>query len=231
MKISYYHFPTIDSTNNFAKQNILQFDPSALTVISATTQTEGRGRYKRVWVSPEGNVCLTFVLFDDTLDPFFATQLASLAVDDMLHEYGVESVIKWPNDLVVKSKKIGGILTEKSEQALIIGIGLNVSLNSQDVAALEKSATSIYLETNALYSASSLIHKIVEKFHKRIHLRSSDDQLIWLERVSWMVDKSYSLTRDKTQKGTICSIKRNGELLFLHSSGEKERILTGDIHI
>lgn len=118
-------FDELSSTNDYAKTHGQEL--SASDVIWATTQTSGRGRFDRIWQSKKD---LTFsILFRKA--PLSHTILAPLAVVYALRSKGIESTIKWPNDVLYEGKKCGGILVERIYEGNafrfeVAGIGLNL---------------------------------------------------------------------------------------------------------
>ena len=132
----------IDSTNNYAKQLALSGGEDG-TVILAEQQTAGRGRMDRVFASPKGLGIYLTVLLRPDLPPerlMPVTALAGVAVCRAVSEAcGLELDLKWPNDPVLRGKKVCGILTELSLEAetgrlqsLVLGIGLNVHQKPED---------------------------------------------------------------------------------------------------
>ncbi len=129
-----YYFPEIGSTNDYAlrnKDNLVFGD-----VIIADKQTAGHGRFDRKWVSSSvDNVYLTIVLGDY---PYVhgISLFASIVLARVLGLFGIESKIKWPNDILVDNKKIAGILvqtvTQGDKSFSVLGIGLNVSLSNEE---------------------------------------------------------------------------------------------------
>ena len=104
MKICSYHLPTVDSTNSWAKRHLQDFDEGALTIISSDTQTKGRGRWERSWVSPtEKNIYASLILqVDEKKVPVFClSQLTVITIQEVLKKFGIDAKIKWPNDLLV----------------------------------------------------------------------------------------------------------------------------------
>src|SRR5258708_8844374 len=102
MKTTYYHFPTVDSTNAYAKRNKESFLADELAIITTDEQTAGRGRLMRPWYSPKGkNLYLTLAFFAKDFSPFFFSQLASLCLHELLTTYKIDAKIKWPNDLLI----------------------------------------------------------------------------------------------------------------------------------
>ena len=139
------HLDTVDSTNSYLKMHRAEL--SHATVVYADTQTAGRGRYDRTWVSQEGGLYFS-VLLKPPYNPFLPnlTQLMALAICQALETYGLLPAIKWPNDVQVSGKKISGILSEavfdKSVfQAVVLGVGINV--NQKDVGHVGQPATSL----------------------------------------------------------------------------------------
>jgi BirA family biotin operon repressor/biotin-[acetyl-CoA-carboxylase] ligase len=167
--IRYYHLESVDSTNTWAKEHAHEFSPDVVSVISATEQTGGRGRYSRTWISPKGqNLTFSFALFPTEGAPFTYCQLASLALQEFLHTHGIAAQIKWPNDLLVNGKKIAGLLTEHLEvnntPFIVLGIGLNVNMNAQEVAQIPQAATSMALESGKSFSCEPLLESFTKLF-------------------------------------------------------------------
>jgi len=122
------------------------------TIHTTDLQTAGRGRLDRAWESPAGSGVIVSVLLRPDSVPaarwVWLPLLVGLAVDATVHECGVESGLKWPNDVLVDGRKIAGILLERVDtpigSAAIIGVGLNVSLRREELPV--DTATSLVLE-------------------------------------------------------------------------------------
>ena len=122
------------------------------TVHTTDRQTAGRGRLDRTWTSPAGSGAIVSVLLRPDSVPaarwVWLPLLVGLAVDATVHECGVESGLKWPNDVLVDGRKIAGILLERVETpqgaAAVIGVGLNVTLREDELPV--ETATSLALE-------------------------------------------------------------------------------------
>lgn len=121
-------------------------------VFTTHVQTSGRGRLDRSWDAPPGSgVAVSVVLRPDGVAAArwaWLPLLVGLAVDAALHDLGVDSAVKWPNDVLVEDRKIAGILLERVETptgpAAIVGIGLNVSMTRAELPV--PTATSLALE-------------------------------------------------------------------------------------
>lgn len=119
------------------------------TVLVAEAQTGGRGRMGRSWVAPPGSALLFSVLLHPRTVPArsrgWIGAILGLAVVDGLHRAaGVEARLKWPNDVLVRGRKVAGILAELAGAALVVGCGINVTLDRSDLPRAD--ATSLLLE-------------------------------------------------------------------------------------
>jgi BirA family biotin operon repressor/biotin-[acetyl-CoA-carboxylase] ligase len=133
---NHIHFKTIDSTNVYAMSLLSKTNPIHGTVISADFQTNGRGQIGRKWQSdPNQNIAISIILHPHFLNPqdqFALSKAIALGVVDFLNSFGLDNIsIKWPNDIYINDKKVGGILIQNilsgsKYQTAIIGIGLNV---------------------------------------------------------------------------------------------------------
>jgi BirA family biotin operon repressor/biotin-[acetyl-CoA-carboxylase] ligase len=125
-----HHYNELGSTNDEARR-LAEAGAMHGTVVHADQQSAGRGRRSRRWFSPPGNLYLSIVLRFD-LPParrvelgFLAALAVAEAVDALLPQW-VRATLKWPNDVLVRNGKIAGILLEDADEAMILGIGLNV---------------------------------------------------------------------------------------------------------
>lgn len=122
------------------------------TVHTTDLQTAGRGRLDRAWTSPAGSGAIVSVLLRPDAVPaarwVWLPLLVGLAVDATVHECGVASQLKWPNDVLVDGRKLAGILLERTETPLgaaaVIGVGLNTTLRADELPV--ETATSLALE-------------------------------------------------------------------------------------
>jgi BirA family biotin operon repressor/biotin-[acetyl-CoA-carboxylase] ligase len=171
MNIQTIHLKTIDSTQTYAKAHAAQFSPNDLTCIVADCQTDGYGQFQRPWVSPKGNnLYVTF--YFQIPNPFpHLTHLTSQmiqSVQTVLQQEGITTTIKHPNDLMLHGKKIAGALceTEFHEKHIecFLGLGLNLSLEIEDVAKINQPATSLEKETGKSWDKKTLLVKIQRQF-------------------------------------------------------------------
>lgn len=143
-----YYFETLDSTNTHAVRNFDTLSDGDLVV--AKTQTAGRGRLNREWVSAEGNLFASFVIKEPFEEPFYATMISSLSVIAAVKKLYPElnPVIKWPNDVLLNEKKLCGVLCEGviregKLQGIICGIGVNLNLSDEILSQIDQPAISL----------------------------------------------------------------------------------------
>ena len=167
------YFPQINSTNTHALRNISDF--SDRDVLMAEIQTEGRGRFDRKWISdkPE-NIYISFVLKpsikigeDSSLNNI--PQYLSIKLCETLEIYGVNPVIKWPNDVLINNKKIAGILAQTSIrgndfQGLVLGIGVNLNFDKTDMEKIDRPATSLNLVLGKKIDRDEFLKSLLERF-------------------------------------------------------------------
>lgn len=133
----HHHHEVTDSTNRRAKELAAAGAPSG-TVVTAAEQTEGRGRADRVWSAPPGKALLySAILRPLELDHVLLPLAAPLAVCEACESLApVRCEIKWPNDIWIGGRKLGGVLIEaRPPEWAVIGIGINVSIAADELPA------------------------------------------------------------------------------------------------
>lgn len=128
-----YWYPTLHSTSDKAMELRKRGELFAPAVVLAGRQTAGRGRGTNTWWSGEGSLTVTFVLpVEETVQPHELPLIAGLAARGAAAELSGDNRVqlKWPNDLVYDGKKLAGLLCERAQGIDLIGIGLNVNLES-----------------------------------------------------------------------------------------------------
>jgi len=144
--------PSTGSTNADAVGQVEEGCPEGFTVV-ADEQTQGRGRLGRSWQSPPGAGLAMSVVLRPTVGPEswgWLPLLAGVAVVDALAEQGVAVALKWPNDVVVDGpardggpgpRKLGGLLAERTGEAVVLGIGLNLDLTADEAPVARATST------------------------------------------------------------------------------------------
>ena len=162
-------FDEVGSTMDVAREATPQ--ESALTVVAAT-QTAGRGRYDRVWVSPPSGG-LYFTVRIPWTRPIAQAPLvsmgAALALARVARSEGCRDVVlKWPNDLLVDGFKCAGLLAEMSStpegQSLMVGIGLNVSIDQAILSRIDQPAISLSLATGRSLDSNQILEQVLAEW-------------------------------------------------------------------
>lgn len=154
-----------DTTNERAKAN--SSAPQGSTFI-AEVQTHGKGSRGRGWVSQRGTGIWHSILLKPDISPLEVSQITLVAGLAVCRAIGLGAKIKWPNDIVIGSKKVCGILTEMSAEIdmvnyVVCGIGINVNTESFD-KEIEHRATSMYIESGQKFRRDELIAKLLNEF-------------------------------------------------------------------
>ncbi|KUH34479.1 biotin--protein ligase [Thermococcus celericrescens] len=219
----------VGSTNEYAKR-IAQDVPEG-TVVVAKRQTAGRGRRGRNWTSPEGGLWMSVVLKPPRVDPRLVF-VGALAVVDTLADFGIESGIKWPNDVWAGGRKISGILTEgKAGEYSILGIGLNV--NNAIPEELRENAVSMVQFTGRELPLDAVLERLL--FHLggwyRVFLERPDLLMAKVRERAFILGKAVTVTEDDERiSGIALDILDDGSLL-MGIDGQLRRILYGDVSL
>ncbi len=160
----------VDSTNNYAAKLLLQTKLVNGTAIMTHFQTEGRGQRGSSWNSAPGkNLLFSLILnghFINTENYFLLSKVIAIGINEALEEIsGAVGYVKWPNDLYIDGRKIGGILIENQWKGnllelAIVGVGINV--NQVDFDQLDN-ATSLALLGSKNYDIKEVMYKIFSK--------------------------------------------------------------------
>ncbi|MBM4166215.1 MAG: biotin--[acetyl-CoA-carboxylase] ligase [Ignavibacteria bacterium] len=234
-------FKTLDSTNTYAKK-IAEEGKAEGTIVLTDEQTNGRGRFSRVWISDkEKNLTFSIIL-----RPRFALSRSSLLpfalvvaiVKTLNFHYQLKTECKWPNDILLNKKKLCGMLLETSihnEQIdyIIVGIGLNVNQNNFP-EELKETATSLFIETQHEWNREELLFNILLECEKEyISLCENESSKILSEWKSYstMFGKEISIHQNgNVLHGIAVDIASNGELL-VNVENKLVKFSSGDVSI
>jgi BirA family biotin operon repressor/biotin-[acetyl-CoA-carboxylase] ligase len=233
MKIIYFPHECIDSTNTWAKQNCHLFPKEALCVVWAKEQTHGRGRHGRSWISPHNENCYASFVFATKKQPFFLfSQCMAVVLQELLIQYHVKPLIKWPNDILIEDKKIAGILVETAQSPfLVVGVGLNINMSQENLLKIPQKATSLFVETGKRHDPFCLIERIAASFSEKMQ-KLEKTAAVWQAQVQWMVgQKRQVITPQQLQEGIIERIELDGTLHLRTDSATTIPISSGEIFV
>src|SRR6266481_1886742 len=235
-----YHFFKVDSTNRVALELGHAAEPEGAVVLGEE-QTAGRGRAGRGWHSERAaGIYVTLLL--PKLAPVQApllTMMAGLSAHTAIQaQTGLAVDLKWPNDLLVGGKKVGGILTEmhaEPEQVrfVIVGIGLNVN-KEKFPAELAASATSLRVASGHTQSRLELLVRLLREFERDYNEFLSDGPASVIERFtrvsSYAQGKRVRVSNGKENfTGTTAGVGPEGLLQVKRDGGQVTTVIAGDV--
>jgi BirA family transcriptional regulator, biotin operon repressor / biotin---[acetyl-CoA-carboxylase] ligase len=236
-----YHFFKVDSTNRVALELGHAEEPEGAIVL-AEEQTAGRGRAGHRWHSERATGIYVTLLLRPKLAPVQApllTMMAGLSARAAIQAHSGPAVdLKWPNDLLIDGKKIGGVLTEMHAEPglvrfVIVGIGLNVN-QEKFPAELSTTATSLRAETGRLHSRMELLVRLLREFERDYNDFLSDGPAAVIERFtkvsSYAQGKRVRVSNGKESfTGTTAGLGPEGLLQVKRDSGQMTTLIAGDV--
>ena len=232
------YYPSLTSTMEVAKQEA-QLGAVEGTVVIAGEQTAGRGRIKRVWLSPKGSIALSIILYPSVVNLPSLIMLASLAVVHSIEAVtGLRSQVKWPNDVLIKNRKVCGILVESEVRGdavdyAIIGIGININFRVADFPEISSTATSLSDELGQDVSRLDIIRCLLvetEKLYLAVEAGGSVYEE-WRDSLVTLGRKVHVKSGETVYEGVAESVARDGSLLLRHSNGSSTKIVAGDVSL
>src|SRR6202521_435926 len=236
-----YHFFKTDSTNRVALELGHAGEPEG-AVLLAEEQTAGRGRAGRVWYSERAAGIYVTLLLRPRLAPVQApllTMMAGLSAHAAIQaQTGLTLDLKWPNDLLINGKKVGGILTEMHAEPaqvrfVIVGIGLNVN-QEKFPADLNGKSTSLRMETGRAQSRLEVLVQFLRQFEGDYHemLREGAKSVVkrFEATSSYARGKRVRVTNGKESfTGVTAGLEEEGLLRVKRDTGETTTVIAGDI--
>lgn len=230
-KYKFINLDEINSTNIYAASLLSEKKKVCNTIVSAKYQNQGKGHGATKWQSEYGkNILCSIIICPDfvkAFDQFRISKIVSLALRDTLKKLGLESQIKWPNDILVNKRKIAGILIENVLQSdfipySILGIGLN--LNQEKFAEDLPDATSVYRESSIIHPVEKTIPILLDNFdywYNQLESGNVDDidkeYLMHLYGLNiFLPFKKENITFD----GMITGVNEAGELYIRRRDGK-----------
>ncbi len=240
MEIDRRHFETIDSTIAWVKRNCQTLDPCKLTLVTAEEQTDGKGRYDRPWHSPPGqNIYATFCSFIDSSQIKSicnVTQVLAISIAKTLESFGLTPELKWPNDILLSRKKVGGILasTHKANDkyCLMTSYGLNVNMPLNLLLKINQPATSLCVEAKHQFDLEQVIQDILKEYAKNMDLFFAcgfTSFLACFKKYHLPFKQVRFSEGNRVWEGTIHAINPDGSLSIILSSGELKTFYSGEI--
>jgi BirA family biotin operon repressor/biotin-[acetyl-CoA-carboxylase] ligase len=233
-KVLRKHYSEVSSTQDEIEKYLENVSPHQWVMVSADKQEGGRGLWGRRWVSPEGNVFLTYSLFMEPMRARYLPIIPALAVRNTLEEYGLSSKLRWVNNVLVNNQKIGGILCEGAFQfpyfQAKIGIGINVNMTKEVCDTIGQPVTSLLCLLKNEVSTEDVIQKVTQHLYALLSNPQNDAGLIpdYRQSLTYTDEKVQIFDGKQYYEGVFKGVNDFGHLILQMVSGE-ETFSSGEI--
>lgn len=228
----------LGSTQDLARE-LARAGAAEGTVVLAGRQTAGRGRLGRSWISPGGGLYLTVVLRPPVEHLKALVIIAGLAVARAIERLaGLQTSLKWPNDVLVAGRKVAGILSESElvEQSVsyaLVGIGVNVNADMAAYPETAPLATSVMTELGREVSREALAAGILNEF-EALYLAAQAGEPIdqeWRARLSMLGKQVQVRLGGQVEEGLAEDVDGDGNLVLRRADGSRVTIAAGDVSL
>lgn len=234
----------VTSTNRVAQQ-MARSGASEGTIVLSRTQISGMGRLRRQWACPAGQGMLMSMVLRPEINGHLISQLtllcAVVVAETIIKTTGCVAGIKWPNDIVMRGKKVCGILAQSNfsknaPEYVIIGVGINVNLDSYHLPPdCRESSTSLRMELGQNVSRWKVLKQFISSWeeHYQSFLREGHSYL----RMKWIennvtLGREVSINRDRGPvQGLAVDISERGGLIVRFSDGSIEEFMAEDLSL
>jgi BirA family biotin operon repressor/biotin-[acetyl-CoA-carboxylase] ligase len=237
-----HHFDTLDSTNTKAYQLALEGAEEGEVVI-AESQEKGRGRLGRQWFSPPFLNLYLSIILRPNISPHQAsliTLMAAVATADTIREFsGLLPLIKWPNDILLRDRKVAGLLNEIHSEIdrihfVILGIGVNLNADestfSKEIRAV---ATSLKIEMGHAISRKAFLHFFLQELERWYSILIHEGNAVvlnaWRSRAHIKGRRVNVTSFGETLAGTAIDVDSDGALILQTEDGKRRRVVAGDV--
>ncbi|MDD5065865.1 MAG: biotin--[acetyl-CoA-carboxylase] ligase [bacterium] len=216
-----FYFKTIDSTNDHAFRISSRYRNNFIVV--ADKQTDGRGRFNRIWFSPaRENIYFSLFIQEPVLDHNDLSILTAQTMLKVLQSYKRSLQIKWPNDIICDQKKVSGLLIENQVsqgriQASVIGVGINCFTNFLRIGELKGRAVSLRDLTDKPLSREKIFNDCVSLFEKQyLDFSSCRKQVFadWKKNIAYLHDTVTIKAGSAVYSGVLKRVNRDGSILL-----------------
>lgn len=226
------HKPVVASTMDEARRMAATGAPEG-TVVVADAQTAGRGRFRRRWVTPPRvSIAVSIVFRPSAGHTSVLSQMGALAAAQAIEAVTeLDIALKWPNDLMINGRKVGGVLVESDDVGIaILGIGINVNLDPASHAETA-AATSLALELGMEVSRLALLRRLLQELDRLyLEVRGGGDlRTAWVDRLETLGQMIRVQTPSGIEEGLAAAVDSDGALLLRRRDGSQVRLFAGDV--
>jgi BirA family biotin operon repressor/biotin-[acetyl-CoA-carboxylase] ligase len=237
-----HHFDTLDSTNAKAYQLALDGAQEGEVVI-AESQEKGKGRLGRQWFSPPFLNLYLSVILRPNISPHQAsliTLMAAVATADAIREFsGLRPLIKWPNDILLRDRKVAGLLNEIHSEMdcihfVILGIGVNLNMDEKAFSKeIQAVATSLRIEMGQTVSRKVFLQFFLQELERWYSIFINEGSAAILKAWRDWADlkgRGIKITSfGETLAGTAIDVDSDGALILETEDGKRRRVVAGDV--
>ena len=242
LKPKILRFESLPSTNTELARMASEGAAEGVAIL-AEEQTAGRGRLQRAWSSPRGAGLYFSILLRPTIAPSdwpLITFVAALAVGDALSEAaGVQTDIKWPNDLLSGERKICGILAEAIEtpagRAVVVGMGINLTQKAfpEELVNVATSVSEVTGEQPERETILAALLRALSRWYSLLSEAGGREKIVaaWSSRSSYANGRLVRVSNgDEVWQGTTCGVEHDGALRLNTTNGEMKLVRAGDVY-
>lgn len=237
-----HHFHTLDSTNSKAYQLALNGAEEGEVVI-AESQEKGRGRLGRHWFSPPFVNLYLSVILQPQIPPHQAsliTLMAAVATADAIQKFsGLLPLIKWPNDILLRDRKVAGLLNEIYSEMdrihfVILGMGINLNMDEKMFSKeIRPVATSLKIEMGQTISRKTFFQSLLQELEKwyTIFMEEGSAFILkaWRDRAHIKGRRIKVTSFGEKLVGMAIDVDSDGALILEIEDGRRKRVVAGDI--
>jgi BirA family biotin operon repressor/biotin-[acetyl-CoA-carboxylase] ligase len=237
-----HHFHRLDSTNSKAYQFALNGAEEGEVVI-AESQEKGRGRLGRRWFSPPFlNLYISVILRPKILphQASLITLMAAVATADAIEKFsGLPPIIKWPNDILLRDRKVAGLLNEIHSETdrihfVVLGIGVNLNMDGKMFSKeIRTVATSLKIEIGRRVSRKAFLQFLLLELEAwySIFLKEGSSPVLkaWRERAQIKGRRVKVTSFGETLAGVAVDVDSDGALILETQDGKRKRVVAGDV--
>lgn len=234
----FYYFHEIGSTSDWAKELVRRAGKRADlhgTVIIAEHQTSGRGRHNRQWSAPFGKALLFSIILSPAGDSLPGLAIPVAVAEALRSTTGANAEIKYPNDILVDRRKVGGILLEQEscgeKRLLVAGIGINCNQDSHELPPQARiAATSLRLATGCQADISEIVGAIIDRIDYYLDPMHDGALHTRMSSLCTTIGKIVEIhTQTEQFGGTAMAITSDGALVVRTESGIQRLVYSGDV--
>ena len=232
------YFTETESTNIIAREIADSGDEG--TVVVAESQTGGRGRMGKKWISPEGGIWLSIIL-KPRIQPLYAsriTLMAGVSVAKTIAGLGLPARIKWPNDVLINGKKVCGILTEIGAEVdmvdyIVVGIGIDANVDTESFPEeFRETSTSLKKELGKDVNRAEFVQGLLLEFEV-LYLKFQKEGFSsilheWRNLSATIGEWVKITTQTRTIYGEAIGVDNEGALILETGEGQLEKIVAGN---